>query len=75
MGYLDSTGLSRLVADAKTAFAAAAHGHSASEVTSGTFDVARIPTGTSATTVALGNHTHDALTTTEIDDAVAAAFA
>lgn len=28
------------------------------KITSGTFDVARIPTGTSGTTVALGNHSH-----------------
>lgn len=30
----------------------------ASKITSGTFNIARIPTGTSASTVALGNHTH-----------------
>ena len=30
----------------------------ASKITSGTFVIARIPTGTTATTVALGNHTH-----------------
>lgn len=36
---------------------------SASRITSGTFDVARIPTGTTATTVALGNHTHSGLVT------------
>ena len=31
----------------------------ASKITSGTFDIASIPTGTTATTVALGNHTHN----------------
>lgn len=31
----------------------------AAKVASGTLDIARIPTGTSGTTVALGNHTHD----------------
>jgi len=29
------------------------------KITTGTFDIARIPTGTSGTTAALGNHTHD----------------
>ena len=32
-----------------------AHNHAASEVTSGTLDIARIPTGTTSTTVPLGN--------------------
>lgn len=31
----------------------------ASKITSGTFAIARIPTGTTASTVALGNHNHD----------------
>ena len=34
------------------------HSHAASEVTSGTLDIARIPTGTTSTTAALGNHDH-----------------
>jgi len=34
------------------------HVHAASDVTSGTLDIGRIPTGTTGTTVALGNHTH-----------------
>lgn len=34
------------------------HTHAASAITGGTLDIARIPTGTSNTTVALGNHTH-----------------
>jgi hypothetical protein len=37
------------------------HSHSASDTTSGTFDIARIPTGTTSTTVAAGNHTHSQL--------------
>jgi hypothetical protein len=32
-----------------------AHTHSTSDVTSGTFDIARIPTGTTSTTVCIGN--------------------
>lgn len=38
--------------------AATSHNHNASNINAGTLDIARIPTGTSATTVALGNHTH-----------------
>ncbi len=38
--------------------AAASHTHAASDVTSGTLDIARIPTGTTSTTVALGDHLH-----------------
>ena len=34
------------------------HNHAASEVTSGTLDIARIPTGTTSTTAALGDHNH-----------------
>ena len=34
------------------------HLHTTSDITSGIFNIARIPTGTSGTTVALGNHTH-----------------
>lgn len=39
-----------------------AHVHAAADTTSGTFDVARIPTGTSGATVAFGNHTHGVAT-------------
>lgn len=39
-----------------------AHVHAAADTTSGTFDIARIPTGTSGTTAALGNHTHGVAT-------------
>jgi hypothetical protein len=34
------------------------HTHATSDITSGTLALARIPTGTTSTTVALGNHTH-----------------
>jgi hypothetical protein len=34
------------------------HTHAAADVTSGTFAIGRIPTGNTATTVALGNHNH-----------------
>ena len=35
-----------------------AHTHDAADTTTGTFAIARIPTGTTGTTVALGNHLH-----------------
>jgi len=41
-----------------TTFTPSAHTHSASDVASGVFNIARIPTGTSGSTVALGNHLH-----------------
>lgn len=41
-----------------SSFTPASHTHSASNITSGTLALARIPTGTSSSTVALGNHTH-----------------
>src|SRR5690606_14540743 len=34
------------------------HTHDASDITSGVLNIARIPTGTTSSTVALGNHTH-----------------
>lgn len=37
------------------------HTHAASAITSGTLDIARIPTGTGSTQVALGDHTHTQL--------------
>lgn len=41
-----------------TSFTPSAHTHNASDITAGVLAIARIPTGTSASTVALGNHTH-----------------
>jgi len=42
------------------AFSLTGHGHVASDITGGVFDIARIPVGTSASQVAQGNHTHAA---------------
>lgn len=36
----------------------ASHNHSGSEITSGTVAFARLPTGTSSSTIAIGDHTH-----------------
>lgn len=38
--------------------AALAHTHGAADVASGTLDIARLPVGSTSTTVAVGNHTH-----------------
>lgn len=63
--------------------AAAVHTHAGVDITSGTVGIARIPTGTSAATVALGDHAHtptavpvaprtmSATTTASVDGAVA----
>lgn len=42
-----------------TAKADRGHTHEATDLASGTIDIARIPTGEAGTTVALGNHNHD----------------
>jgi len=47
-----------------------AHTHAAADITSGTLNIGRIPTGTGSTQVALGNHTH---TLSAITDAGTAA--
>ena len=39
-------------------YAHSVHYHAASDVTSGVFDIARIPTGSTSTTVSLGDHNH-----------------
>lgn len=44
--------------DVPSTFPPSTHTHAASEITSGTLAISRIPTGTTFTTVALGNHTH-----------------
>jgi len=40
--------------------ALSAHNHNASQINAGTLAIARLPTGTTATTVATGNHSHHA---------------
>lgn len=64
-----------------SSFTPSSHTHSASDITSGTLALARIPTGTTSSTVALGNHTHSNYLTSSslsgyatesyVDDAVA----
>lgn len=46
------------VTDKPTTFEPSAHQHNASDINAGTLNITRIPTGTTATTVSLGNHTH-----------------
>jgi hypothetical protein len=56
----DTTGLQDALNSKQDAgdYADATHTHAAADITSGTLAIARIPTGTTSTTVALGNHTH-----------------
>ena len=58
------------LAPADIGAAASSHTHAASAIVSGTLNIARIPTGTGSTQVALGNHTH---TLSAISDAGTAA--
>jgi hypothetical protein len=51
------------VEDKPSEFPPASHEHSAADITSGTLNIARIPTGTSSSTVSLGNHSHTGLMT------------
>ena len=44
-----------------SAFAAASHNHDGAAITSGTVDISHLPTGTTGTQVALGNHVHSSL--------------
>lgn len=44
------------------------HTHVASNITGGTFDIARIPTGTTSSTVARGDHSHNSLLVNGTDD-------
>src|SRR5690606_35375955 len=47
------------------------HTHAAGDITSGTLAIARIPTGTSSSTVAVGNHSHDPMSLVGTDAAYA----
>ena len=51
----------RLLSGVWTLLPVMTHTHAAADITSGTLDIARIPTGTGSTQVALGNHTHTQL--------------
>lgn len=51
----------------------ASHVHSAGDTTSGTFDIARIPTGTSGSTVCVGNDARLSNTRTPTDNTVSTA--
>ena len=61
-GWVDSTSKPTYtwseIGSKPSTFTPASHTHSASDITSGTLALARIPTGTTSSTVALGNHTH-----------------
>lgn len=48
------------------------HSHAGTDITSGTINIARIPTGSTGTTVSLGNHGH-AAATTSVDGFMSAA--
>lgn len=48
------------------------HSHSAEDITSGLLDIARIPTGTTGTTVALGDHDHTIADVTNLQATLAA---
>lgn len=67
--YYTETEVNTLLAGKQAAgnYALTAHTHFASDITTGTFAIGRIPTGTNSTTVALGNHTHDDRYFTEIE--------
>jgi len=58
------TGLGTAAYTASTAYAAASHTHAGTDITSGTIGISYIPTGTTGTTVALGNHVHGNITNT-----------
>lgn len=54
-------------------FAALSHSHAASDITSGTLDIARIPTGSSSTSVCIGNDSRLSDTRTPTDNTVSTA--
>lgn len=53
------------VSPASIGASATTHTHATGDVTSGTFVIGRIPTGTTSTTVSLGNHTHAYIPTSQ----------
>lgn len=52
--------------------AAASHTHAATDITSGTLSISRLPMGTSGSTAAYGNHTHNLDVLTDVAIAAAA---
>ena len=60
-GHLYSNSTKVSVEGHTHSYAASSHNHAASNITSGTLDIARIPIGTSSTTAAAGNHTHSTI--------------
>lgn len=57
--YLTSADLDNYATDSELSSAIHNHNHTAGDIISGTINIDRIPTGTTADTVALGNHTHN----------------
>jgi hypothetical protein len=64
----DITGTAVITTDSRLSDARTptTHVHAAADVTSGTFAIGRIPTGTTGTTVSLGNHTHSIANVTSL---------
>ena len=56
--YVDSSLTWNNIDGKPSSYTPSSHTHSASDITSGTLAIARIPTGTTSSTVALGNHSH-----------------
>jgi hypothetical protein len=70
LAYDSASSLWKNQTAAEAGLAAASHTHATADVTSGTFDIARIPTGTTSTTVALGNHGHTIANVTGLQSAL-----
>jgi hypothetical protein len=56
-----ATGGGDAITPASIGASATGHVHSGADITSGTVPFAQLPTGTSSSTVAIGNHNHDAV--------------
>jgi len=54
--YLGTSGSAATIINANSTFGT--HTHAGTDITSGTIGISYLPTGTTGTTVALGNHTH-----------------
>ena len=58
LATIATTGSYSDLTNVPSTFTPTAHTHAAIDIASGVLDMARIPTGTTGSTVALGNHTH-----------------